>query len=371
MCRVCPHWTLGLLAGFAGSLISLAKLDTCGISLSGLSSAGKTLAQKLAASCWSTPEIGSGLLQSMRTTENALEHLAEASNGTVLILDEVGHADGKAIGRMIYSIASGVGKARLSRDSVPRERAEWSTFALLSGEASLEAKVTADGGVWVAGMAVRQVDIDVNDVNRKVDTKTLRKFQQIISHYGHAGPAFVEGLIREGYHREPGKLAAAISAAAKRIAGDDADSARLRAATTMAVLQVAGTLAKQFGLINKAVPVAHSVNWAWARFVESSDGRALTPEDQALGNMRRWIAERWGVTLKSTEVNADHGQFEPRGNNREAVGWYDGDTIYLPPPRAREAAGGAVKEQFLSRLLAKRDLLARRHDERRLAVRWG
>src|SRR5262249_26987545 len=33
----CPHWTIGVLAGFAGPLVALTGLDTCGINLSGLS----------------------------------------------------------------------------------------------------------------------------------------------------------------------------------------------------------------------------------------------------------------------------------------------------------------------------------------------
>jgi len=32
-------------------------------------------------------------------------------------------------------------------------------------------------------------------------------------------------------------------------------------------------------------------------------------------------------------------------NNREAVGWYDHDIVYLPTNRAAEAAGGVLKEQ--------------------------
>jgi Domain of unknown function (DUF927)/Toprim domain len=82
----CPHWLIGLAAGFAGTIAALTGLDTCGVNLSGISSSGKTLAQKLAASVWGSPRIGVGLLQSMRTTENALESLAQASSGTVLAM---------------------------------------------------------------------------------------------------------------------------------------------------------------------------------------------------------------------------------------------------------------------------------------------
>ena len=72
----CEHWILGVLAGFVGPIAARAHLDTCGINLSGLSSGGKTLAQRLAVSAWTSPVLGTGLLQSLRTTENHSHTLA-------------------------------------------------------------------------------------------------------------------------------------------------------------------------------------------------------------------------------------------------------------------------------------------------------
>ena len=42
---------------------------------------------------------------------------------------------------------------------------------------------------------------------------------------------------------------------------------------------------------------------------------------------------------------------ETRINNREAVGWYDHDAVYLPTNRASEAAGGVLKEQRIAAVL--------------------
>ena len=74
----CPHWTIGAAAASAGAVLAVVGLDTCGINFSGLSTSGKTLAQRLAVSAWSAPAVGRGLLQSLRTTENAAESLAQA-----------------------------------------------------------------------------------------------------------------------------------------------------------------------------------------------------------------------------------------------------------------------------------------------------
>src|SRR4029077_17033050 len=70
----CQHWTLGLLAVFAGCLTGLAELPTCGINLSGQTSSGKSLAQEIAVSVWSKPDLTAtgSLLQSARNTDNSL-----------------------------------------------------------------------------------------------------------------------------------------------------------------------------------------------------------------------------------------------------------------------------------------------------------
>src|SRR5262249_40506639 len=158
----CPHWTIGIIAGFVGVLVGLTGLDTCGINLSGRSSTGKTTAQRLAVSPWSSVDIRkAGLFQSMRTTENAAEAMAQRASGTVLALDEMAHVSGQVAARMIYSLAGGVGKRRLDADAAMREGYSWATFAILSGECSLAEKINGDGGAWTAGMAGRLTAYDV------------------------------------------------------------------------------------------------------------------------------------------------------------------------------------------------------------------
>jgi len=364
----CPHWILGTAAGFAGPILALIGLDTCGANLSGLSTSGKTFAQKLAVSAWTSPRIGIGLLQSMRTTENAVESLAQAGSGTVLALDEVAHADGKMLGRMIYSIAGGLGKARLTSHATLQQRYSWSTFALLSGECSLEEKVRNDGGQWLAGMAVRFPDIDVSEVNRSVPRVALDAMAGIEEHCGHAGPAFVRGLIEHAYHRNFEPLRQIVLKAAQKIVGEGGDSARVRAATIFGLLLTAGELAKAFSLLPATTRVAEAVQWGWCRFAASSDALALDPPAQAIRNLRTWIAERWDVTVKPTVPGVDSfGNL--RVNNRESVGWYDDDVVYIPTRTIREAAGNALKEQEIARILDQRGLLAE-HETGRLTIRY-
>jgi putative DNA primase/helicase len=359
-----PHWTLGVIAGFAGPILSLTGFDTCGINLSGISSAGKSTAQRLAASAWSTPDIRRpGLCQSARATDNAIEALASRATGTVLSLDELGHVSGKAAAKMIYTIAGGVGKKRMTADAAVRDGVAWSTFALLSGECSLAEKIKADGEEWLAGMAVRIADIDVSEINRQIDPEVLQHISQINTHYGHAGSAFVRALIEADYHKHAGALRAEILRAAQSLAGKHADSPQIRAATPFALLQIAGDLACEFRLIPETTDVEGAVAWGWERFRQSSDAMALDPEAQALANIRAWIAERWNVTIKPLD-------FDSGINNRETVAWHDETTLYLPRARLREAAGGVLKESAIAETLDRCSLLTRREDQYRRHVRY-
>ena len=365
----CEHWTLGTIAAFAGPLVALTGLDTCGINLSGLSSSGKSTAQRLAASAWSTPDIRKpGLFQSARATDNAVEALAQRASGTVLVLDELAHVTGKAAAKIIYTIAGGVGKRRMTADASVRDGYSWSTFAVLSGECSLEEKIRADGGEWLAGMAVRIVDVDVTGVNRQVGPETLGAINEIDHHYGHAGPAFIRALIASGLHLQGAALRDRVLKAARTIAGGETkggekDSALIRAAIPLALLMIAGEMAKGFGVIPASVPVQEAVRWAWRRFTQSSDAAALDPETQAISSLRTWIAERWDVTIKY--AHADDGI-----SNREAVAWYDGTAVYLPKGRIREAAGSTLKEAQIGALLNGRGLLAAKPEKDRFTVNW-
>jgi Domain of unknown function (DUF927)/Toprim domain len=365
----CPHFILGLLCGLAGPIQALAGLDSCGINLSGLSSSGKTLSQRLAVSVWSSTGLGSGLLQSLRTTENAVESIAQLASGTVLALDEVAHIDGRILGRMVYSIAGGQGKARLSSEAVLRQRYSWTTFILLSGECSLEEKVREDDGQWMAGMAVRILDVDVTSVNRAVPQDVLARIDGILKHHGHAGPAFARRLVQHGYHARPDELRQTILNAARRIGGKDADSLRIRAALVFALLPIAGGLAKEFGLLPQTSDVEGAVKWGWQQFDQSSDALALKPELQIIVSLTTWVAQRLDVTIKPIEPAAN--SYGPtRTNNRDALGWYDNEVVYLPTNLIREASGGALKETQIARILDEQGYLAKRESARRLAVRY-
>ncbi|MCJ2042930.1 DUF927 domain-containing protein [Methylobacterium sp. J-059] len=336
----CEHWIIGTIAGFAAPLLSLVGLDTCGVNLSGITSGGKTTAQRLAVSVWCRAALDQrdSLLQSARATANGVEMMAARSNGSVLAMDELGHVNGKELGKIIYSLASGVGKARMTADAQLRASHTWSTFIILSAEKSLEEKVRGDGGEWYGGMAARIPDIDISGVDRAVDHAVMAKIQAVDRNFGHAGPAFVEAMIEAGIHQQAQTIRAGINTAASKIAGEGADGAMVRAASPFAILLTAGRMARQFGLLPAGMDIDGAIRWAWARFQKSTDAVALDPETQAVTNLRAWVAERWGSDIQA--IDPEEGA---RATNRNALGWYDDDAVYIPAHRIRVVMAGTIQ----------------------------
>lgn len=369
--RDCPHWSVGLFSGFAGCLISLVEDDSCGVNLSGLSSSGKTTAQRLAVSPWSRPVVGkTSLMQSAKATANGAEAMAAKANGSVLCLDELAHITGKELTKIVYLVAGGTGKTRMNADAELRASYEWRTFGVLSSETSLEEKIRSDGGEWTAGQAVRIPDIDITGLNRRVSLDVLEKINDIRNHYGHAGHVFAEGLIANGLHRDPDNLRKRIGDLAIKIAASNgekngADAALRRAAYPFAVLMTAGQLAKDFSLIPEDTNVTAVVAWAWGRFKKSSDAVALDPEAQVVANLQRWIAERWGSSIHSL-VSTDYD----KTISKDAVGWFDDDSVYLSDKRLAEAAGVNLKETEIARALNARGLLTKRKDQESFFVAY-
>jgi hypothetical protein len=369
----CPHFALGLGSGFAGVLVDLCGLDSCGVNLSGQTSSGKTTAQRLAASVWSVPDSSKpGLFQVAKTTVNGFEFLAARANATVFTLDELAHLSGRETARVIYTLASGIGKARMTAGAAAREPHRWKTFAILSSETSLENKITADGETWTGGQAVRIADVDVTGINRLLDAKVFQQISAVSKHYGHAGPAFARGLIEAGYHQRASEVRDKINEVARRLAhpkvdgrpvpGAVADAAAIRAAMPLAILAIAGRLAQSFDLLPTGNAIADAVQWAWTGFHESSNAAALDPETRAVGAIQEWVAARWNTSIHWLDA-----EVRP---TRDAMGWWDDEAVYLTPSSLTEAAGGSMKEEALAKLLNDRDLIAKRKSPKHTYVAY-
>jgi hypothetical protein len=356
----CPHWTIGLCGGFVGPVLQLCGFETCGINFSGPTSCGKTIAQQLAVSAWTSPRASSGgLLRPARFTENSIELLARQSNGCVLGLDELALIDGKTLSQIIYGLASGAGKARMTTGLKLQPTITWSTFIMLSCERTLEHKIRGDGGRWLGGLPVRFPDVDCSDVNRRVPPATIDAVKTIMQHHGQAGRVFIRRFIDARHRQNYEALRTRINQLAIQLAGEDPLGSRARAALPFAMLEVCGELARELKVLPANISIASAIEWAWSAFAASSGALALDPEAKALSHLRRWVAERLNITIK----NVAPDPHDPV-NNRDAVGWFDRQAIYIPLERIAEAAGGGLSELAIGSMLDDKKLLQRSTKDR-------
>lgn len=267
---------------FAASILPISGDTSGGFHIYGTSSTGKTTALLVAGSVWGG-DPRKGFLETWRSTANGLEATAELHNHSLLLLDEISQVNRYEVGEVIYSLANGFGKARMSRTMAARRKAEWNLLLLSSGEQTLEQISRGAGQSVNGGQEARFVNIDAD-----------------------AGKGF--GLFDDiEPFEKPSDLAQKLSAASKTCYGtpirtfiqkvcdnrelvekriketrqlfqtkqtiQDASGEIYRVASRFALVTAAGTLAVDFGIVNwTAAEVIACGERLFAEWIEARGG---------------------------------------------------------------------------------------------------
>lgn len=244
--------TLAVSTAFAGPLLLIVKRQHAGgggLHLYGDSGTGKTGAAQMAASVWGGPDY----VMTWRATGNGLEATAAARNDTLLPLDEIGESNAFEIGETVYALANGLGKQRAARTGGARLSARWRIVTLSTGEHTLATHMKKAGAKIKAGQEARLLDICVgnrtygayDNLHGYPDGATLNSAIKERSgrDYGHAGPAFVEALLND--HTDRTKQYNELCSLPEFSARDGVEA---RAASTFALIAMAGELATEYGL---------------------------------------------------------------------------------------------------------------------------
>lgn len=253
-CRGNSRLLLSVSAGFASLLIRHTGLDGFGLHLIGSSSIGKSTAVKVAASLFGAKDF----IQSWNTTHNRLESTAKKFNDTLLILDELGQADPKMVGDIVYMIGNEQGKARMRQDAGDKPVAAFKVIALSTGETTVEAKMAEAGKIAKAGQEVRMVGISADagkglgmfdTVYGFADGAAMSKHLVSMAqqYYGTAGLAFIEWLI-ENMGDLPNILRTAVNATAAKMCPPNAHGQVIRVADFLSLIAVGGELATGAGI---------------------------------------------------------------------------------------------------------------------------
>jgi uncharacterized protein (DUF927 family) len=184
---------LAVCVALTGPFLDVLKLENGGIHFRGESSTGKSKTETVAGSIYGSK----AMVNTWRSTSNALEGLARGHNHTVLLLDELGQLDPREAGDCIYTLGNGQAKARANIYGDAREIATWRLLFISNGEIGLEEHVLAGGERVRAGMEVRMLDIP-SDAN-----KGMGVFENI--HGAASARAFADSLqvLSETYYGSP------------------------------------------------------------------------------------------------------------------------------------------------------------------------
>jgi uncharacterized protein (DUF927 family) len=255
-----PVLLFGLSCAFAAPLLRFANLEGGGFQLHGQSSRGKTTALQVAASVWGNgadpaEAPGASFIRKWNSTANAVEALAAAHNDGLLALDEIGEADLRDFGRMVYQLAGGQGKARLNRDAQLRQPRTWRVVILSTGETPACSALESEGRRARGGQLVRLVDIParsgdaeiVQDAHGETPAALVGSLKRACAtYYGTAGPAFLRALCAEGAESLGAKVRRSLDEAHARLLSKDAKDAPAevgRVVRRFALVEAAGRLA--------------------------------------------------------------------------------------------------------------------------------
>ena len=309
-----PIWGFAVCAAFAAPLMEALNYGGGGgWHFYGASSTGKSLALEIASSVFGPPKYK----QTWNTTAGGVEVMAEAFNGLLLCLDELGEATASTVRKTIYSLSDGIGKASMTQDRQSRRRRTWNLLSLSVGEVSIEDKVAERNGTLRAGQALRIADIYAAhpDLKRDLPIEARQLKQSITKHYGTAGREFVIKLLEE--MAEENNLRNQFDAIYQSMTANIEDARRARAAERFALVRLAGECAKDYGLLPQWFSVADHVNAVWATWLSDTAARTCSEDQQAARALIDFIDAETG---QSISVCASDNEIKRESNGKRS-GW--------------------------------------------------
>lgn len=169
-------------------------VDTLIIHLAGKSTTGKTTATKLALSIFGLPDIrNKGLLRTWNATANSMINSLGGNFGVPMAFDELSMVNQKSITKELYTIASGLEKARLSDSITQRNQQTWATTIISTGEQSIFEKTNNNAGLRVRAICFEGVEWTKSAENAENIKKTIN------NNYGNAGVEYVKHIFNQGF----------------------------------------------------------------------------------------------------------------------------------------------------------------------------
>jgi hypothetical protein len=309
-------------------------------------SRGKTTMLQIAASIWGRgtdpDQDPKSYICKLHATGNAIETLLVQFNDLPTFLDELGTFSGD-LGLLAYTSASGRGKERLNQQSERRELRSWQTSITSTGEVSIVQKIEEREKTAMGGQAARWI-------NRRLPADLFASAAQVDAikaacsrYYGTLGPLFINKIIASysgtGLRVKIQKLLDQ-STARLMLSRPNFDNAQRRVLQRFAMVEVAGALLVEFGLVPSLTEdeVKRAVDNAVTAWEPES--RQLSDMERALVKLRNFMIEHQDSEFKRpAEAVLDSAgglaRYEPRADKvyRKLSGILDfssdGDLVHV------------------------------------------
>jgi uncharacterized protein (DUF927 family) len=349
---------------FAAPLLNLiGEVEGGGFHFRGSSSTGKSTAQNLACSVWGSPSYK----HTWRATINGLEAIAAMHNDGLLILDELGQADPRNVGDMMYMLAHGKAKGRMNKNLSAREEITWLIMFLSSGEESLVSMMQQAGKHTKAGQELRLADIPA-DAGKGMGmfeqlhgTDNPSTFSVMIKDhaaksYGTAGLQWLEWVSRQ----RP-QLTTRIKAMIEHFTGEHVPSGASgqveRVARRFALVAAAGELATEAGLTGWAQGEASTAAAHCLRdWIEAFGGIGNHEERAILEHVRAFIEAHGSSRFES--MTADRERISNRVGYIQQKPNQAREYLIFPEAFKREVCKGFDAKQAIKALVSHGILMA-------------
>ncbi|GCD59745.1 DNA/RNA helicase [Acetobacter pasteurianus NBRC 3280] len=295
-----------LSLAFCGPLLDIMGEQSGGFHIVGASQSGKSTSLFAAGSVWGKGDRD-GQVKSWRGTSNGTEGIAEEHTDTLLLLDEMGMADGREVGEITYMLANNIGKQRAGRNGEARACKTWRLSFLSTGEVTLATKMGEAGRRAKAGQEVRLVNI-LADAGKGMGLfENLHGFagagdladhirDAARTYYGTASRAYLEALVKQRTEDVAG-LRAYIKEVVQKFEntalpeGSQNGQART-VARRFGLVAAAGELARACGVLPWASGEAiHAAKTCFTSWLEDRGGAQSAEDREAVEQVRLFIEQ--------------------------------------------------------------------------------
>lgn len=271
-------------------------------------------------------------------TLNNVASLGCSRNHNTLVVDEIGHADPKDVGRIVYTLANGRGRGKNDQNDHAKELKTWICFILSNGEATLNAVMKEAGrGGATGGQNVRFVPIRLD----KSLYGSLHGFptgdaivREIIfitqENYGWAGPDFVK-WVAEHYEMVKRYVPEAMPKIIDALIPEGSHDQIRRTAQAFALLVIAGRFAQRCGILPEEIDVLKDIKTmcdAW--LAERGSVGKSSEADSIVSNVTYNITTYPAKFMEVAKGKAvgDSSKMNELLGYKERIALKDGDYVY-------------------------------------------